>query len=55
MDAEWYLKKVRETVAWMKDELNRTSDPEEMGLWEQGIATGTELTQLLQKIIKMSV
>ena len=52
MDAEWYLKKVRETVAWMKDELNRTSDPEEMKLWEQGIETGTELTQLLQMIVK---
>jgi hypothetical protein len=55
MDAEWYLKRARETVAWMRDELSRTNDPEEMRLWEQGIETGTALIQMLEKIIGMSV
>lgn len=53
MEADWHLKKAREIVAWMKDELQRTNDPEEIKLWNKGVELGNEFLQLLEEIEKL--
>ena len=53
MEVNWHFKKVREMVAWMKDETQKTNDPEEIKLWKQGIEMGNDLMQLLKDILKM--
>jgi hypothetical protein len=55
MDVEWHLKKVKEAVASMRDELNKTNDPEEIELWEQGIKIGIELTDFLERILRRNI
>ena len=40
-------------IAWMKDEMQKTNDPEEIKLWDIGIAMGNDLMQLLKDIINM--
>jgi len=54
METDWHLKKAREISAWMKDELQRTNDPEEIKLWSQGVELSNELLKLLEEIEKLT-